>query len=56
MNFHSPAHRTVPWDAGSRLNGRLRGESHSRASGRDPGLSPPRIPAARVCEVKTVKG
>jgi hypothetical protein len=48
MNISPPTHRRVPWDAGSRMDGRRPGEAHPRTSGRKPGISPPRLPAARV--------
>lgn len=48
MNIPPPTHRRVPWDAGSRLDGRPLGDAHPRASGRKPDISPPRLPVARV--------
>ena len=48
MQISPPTHRTCPWDAGGRLHGRQHGDSHPRASGRDPDGSPLRLPAARV--------
>ena len=48
MSISPPTHRRVPWDAGGRLNGRPHGDSHPRASGREPECSPLRLPAARV--------
>ena len=48
MNISPPIHRRVPRDAGGRSDGRPHGDAHPRASGRKPGISPPRLPAARV--------
>lgn len=48
MTFYPPAHRTVPWDAGSRLNGRQHGDAHPHASGRGLEFSPLWISVARV--------
>jgi DNA-directed RNA polymerase specialized sigma24 family protein len=46
----SPTRRYLTRAAGGRSNGRPHGDSHPRASGRNPEISPPRVPAARVHE------
>jgi len=48
MTKSPPTHRSVPRGAGGRLNGRQLGDAHPRVSGREPEISPPRLPAARV--------
>ncbi len=48
MKPSPPSHRKAPWDAGGRLDGRLRGGTHPRAGGRKLDISPSRLPAARV--------
>ena len=48
MKPSPPSHRKAPRDAGGRLDGRPRGDTHPRAGGRKPDISPSRLPAARV--------
>jgi DNA-directed RNA polymerase specialized sigma24 family protein len=47
MTISPPTHSGARRGAGGRLNGRSRGASDPRASGRDPESSPLRLPAAR---------
>lgn len=48
MKPSPPSHRNAPWDAAGRLDGRPRGDTHPRAGGRKPDVSPSRLPVARV--------
>lgn len=48
MTTSPPTHRTVPWDAGGRLNGRPHGEAQPRARGRGSEGFPSPAPAARA--------
>ena len=48
MKPSPPSHRKARRDAGGRLDGRPRGDTHPRAGGRKPDISPSRLPAARA--------
>jgi hypothetical protein len=48
MKPSPPSHRNSHRDAGGRLDGRPRGDTHPRAGGRKPDISLSRLPAARV--------